>query len=99
MWGCAACAAAPIGEACSLEHAELVRDVLPLIAGRGEAENGPDSTGEPSRRASPVRLHVEKALECLTDEFNAGRAGGSGLRAEAIAHLRLALMRLVMLGE
>ena len=101
MGNCQKCQSAPLGKACSVEHAELVRAYLDdlLTAGRGEAEDGPDSTGEPSRRASSVRLHLEKALECLTDEFNVGRAGASGLRAEAITHVRLALMRAVMLGE
>ncbi len=43
-------------------------------------------------RVGSLREHLEKALECLTDEFNAGRAGPSGLRAQAIAHLRYGLL-------
>jgi hypothetical protein len=39
-----------------------------------------------------LRVELSKALECLTDEFNAGRAGPSGLRAQAIAHVRQALL-------
>jgi hypothetical protein len=41
-----------------------------------------------------MREHLEKALECLMDEFNAqfGKSGPSGLRAQAIAHVRYALL-------
>jgi hypothetical protein len=41
-----------------------------------------------------VSLHLHKALESLMDEFNVGRAGPSGLRANAIAHIRIALLLL-----
>jgi len=41
-----------------------------------------------------VAEHLEKALECLMDEFHAWRAGPSGLRAQAIAHVRYALLLL-----
>jgi hypothetical protein len=41
-----------------------------------------------------MREHLEKALECLMDEFNAqyGKSGPDGLRAQAIAHVRYALL-------
>jgi hypothetical protein len=41
-------------------------------------------------RVGRVLLELDKALECLLDEFNAGRAGPSGLRAQGIAHVRQA---------
>lgn len=41
-------------------------------------------------RAARALLELDKALESLTDEFNAGIAGPSGLRAQAIAHVRQA---------
>jgi hypothetical protein len=41
-------------------------------------------------RASRVLVELDSALQALTDEFNAGRAGPSGLRAIAIAHVRQA---------
>jgi len=39
-------------------------------------------------------LALDKALEALTDEFNVGRAGPSGLRAQAIAQVRQARLLL-----
>jgi hypothetical protein len=41
-----------------------------------------------------LRQHLGKALEALTDEFNQGTSGPSGLRAQAIAHVRYALAML-----
>jgi hypothetical protein len=41
-------------------------------------------------RASRVLLELDQALDVLTDEYNAGLAGPSGLRAMAIAHVRQA---------
>ena len=41
-------------------------------------------------RLARVLLELDKALEVLTDEFNAGRSGPSGLRAQGIAHVRQA---------
>lgn len=42
-----------------------------------------------------VRDELEDALACLTEEFETGRGGASsGLRAEAIAHVRKALLLL-----
>jgi len=41
-------------------------------------------------RVSRALLELDKALEVLTDEFNAGRSGPSGLRAQGIAHVRQA---------
>jgi hypothetical protein len=41
-------------------------------------------------RTSRVLLELDQALALLTDEYNAGVAGPSGLRAQAIAHVRQA---------
>ncbi len=43
-----------------------------------------------------LRDHLEHALTCLMDEFNAApnRSGPSGLRAQAITHVRYALLLL-----
>jgi len=37
---------------------------------------------------------LDMALRCLMDEFNTGISGPSGLRAEAIAHIRKAILHL-----
>jgi hypothetical protein len=41
-------------------------------------------------RITRVLLELDAALAALMDEFNAGRSGPSGLRAQGIAHLRQA---------
>jgi hypothetical protein len=41
-------------------------------------------------RLARVLVELDAALSVLTDEFNAGRAGPSGLRAQGIAHVRQA---------
>jgi hypothetical protein len=41
-------------------------------------------------RLARVLVELDAALAVLSDEFNAGLSGPSGLRAQAIAHVRQA---------